>query len=85
MTTIWKFPVRTDAAVMMPVGARILHVANQPYVGPCLWAEIDPDAPEEPRQFAVVGTGQMVPEGASHLGTWLDGQFVWHLYEMTDV
>ena len=42
--------------------------------------------PEEPtfncRSFQVVGTGHPFHENTKHLGTVIDGRFVWHLLEI---
>lgn len=58
-----------------------LHVGMQG-VMPCIWAEVDVDSPLEVEALAVLGTGHEVPEGARHLGTWLDPPYVWHLYAL---
>ena len=34
------------------------------------------------RSFMVVGTGQPVYDNTKHLGTVIDGRFVWHLLEI---
>lgn len=47
-----------------------------------LWAEVDTEAPEEERLFALAGTGHCLPEwAAAWVATWQDRPFVWHLYE----
>lgn len=65
---------------------KFLHVALQPHpMGgpvPVIWAEVDTDSKPETEELVVLGTGSEVPKGAQHLGTWLDGPFVWHLYAL---
>jgi hypothetical protein len=83
MTTIWKFPIpiRDDISIIMPVGARVLHVGCQ--LGhPCMWATVDPDAPPAARNFRVLGTGHRFRgDERQHVGTFQQGTFVWHLFE----
>ena len=68
-------------AVMLPRGAEVVLVGKQ---GPqwVIWFRVDPIAVEEQRAFQVVGTGQEVPPGASHCGSFQDGSFVWHVFEV---
>lgn len=78
MKTIWKFPIQNT--LMLPVGFKPLHVAMQMGIL-TLWAEVDPNAPKEPMQAHVIGTGQPFDEtGMTYVGTAQDGPFVWHLY-----
>lgn len=68
----------------MPRGARVVHVALQ-HDRPTLWAEVDTDVELVPRGVAVVGTGLPIPgDGASHVGTFHDGGWVWHVYLQDD-
>ena len=65
----------------MPKGATVLSVANQQDTL-CLWAMVDPAAPEVFREFDVLGTGKAIPEWERvFIGTVLIGQFVWHVFE----
>lgn len=82
--TVWKFPLVLEdtCALMMPVGAKILTVQAQ--AGwPCLWAIVNPDAPQEARLFALVGTGHSVPEWElDYIGTvQIEPGLVFHLFE----
>ncbi len=78
MRTINKFPIR--AAIEMPMGAKIIKVDTQGEQG-MFWAEVDTDNFYETRYFDVIGTGWEVPEGLPYVGTYLQGEFVWHIYE----
>lgn len=95
MTRIFKYTIDPfePHQLRMPRGARILHVHEQN--GQLrLWAEVDPDAPEEQRPIRVVPTGGDVPDfpweyvGSLHI-TEQDLQLVFHIYDgartLTDV
>lgn len=95
MRAIWKFPlgVAPDgkvAEVTMPEGAQIAHFAIGPARGitaaarglPTIWALVDSDSPPETRRFQIFGTGHPLPRGARHVGTYGDGPFVRHVFEM---
>jgi hypothetical protein len=85
--TIHKYPISiSDFTLSMPRGAEILTLQVQRGV-PYIWALVDRYTYEyEPRQFGVVGTGQLMEGHTSSLGyvgTWqeLCGDLVWHLWE----
>ena len=83
MSRVLKYNL-TDGPVLMPLGAVVIHVAMQRgYMR--LWAIVD-DAQTtmEKRQFDVVGTGiHFNAAGKQHIATVIDGQFVWHAFEVT--
>lgn len=91
MKTVWKYSIpifrTTRETFMMPVAARIVHVAMEQVApgvsGPnlCFWAEADPTAAHEKRDFEVVGTGQLIPAGLDYRGTVQVDLLVLHLYE----
>lgn len=79
---IYKYPLELESApqaVSMPVGAEILHVANQDG-HPTIWARVDIDAPNVTRHFYVFGTGRNCPE-RGYVGTTHADGFVWHIFE----
>jgi len=81
---VWKYELRGNVVdVEMPLDARIIHVEAQREV-PCIWAVVDPGRRLETRRFVTVGTGQNVPEGSFHVGTFfmLGGDLVWHVFEV---
>lgn len=88
MRAIWKFPVPVDdrLTIKMPKGARVLTVQAQGREM-CIWAEVQTQAAEEKRYFAVFGTGHEMLHGMGYsdvyVGTVQIGKFVWHLYELT--
>jgi hypothetical protein len=91
--TIWKFTIpkpKHDSPVVsikMPVNAEILTVQMQNDI-PQIWAECNPKAEREERQFVVMGTGWPnaevvdLDEDFTYIGTVQDGAFVWHIYEL---
>lgn len=85
MRSVWKFPFSVSdwCEFPMPVGAKILHLAVQ-HGDPCLWAEVDSDAPTEMRTFRTYGTGHAMGYHNQHyVGTYMvqDGALVFHVYE----
>lgn len=91
--TIHKFPLKVvdRQEVMIPAGALLLCVQTQVIGGvevPCLWAEVSILNPPAPRQIAIYGTGNPLPDvPGRYLGTvqvendW--GMLVWHAYDRT--
>jgi hypothetical protein len=64
---------------------KVVHVAIQePSRSITVWYLADPESTfHDSRTFQIFGTGdQEVPEDAVHLGTVLDGWFVWHIFEV---
>jgi hypothetical protein len=85
MQTIFKFVLKNEVAeVEMPVGAQILHVAEQ-HNDICIWAQVDSEAAKETRYFIIYGTGhRMMNCEHKFIGTMLTagGHLVWHLFEL---
>lgn len=85
---IYKYPLRvTDTQyVGLPIGAKILKVANQ-NEELCLWAIVDVHEPKiQPRAIRIFGTGHVMPPRTNAL-TFIDtvlmsgGSLVWHIFE----
>lgn len=83
---VWKFPVEVtgNGKVRMPSGAQVLSVGCQagwPEVV-LIWAEVDPEAPDETREFVIVGTGRPLPKDrGAHIGTVQTQEgLVWHVW-----
>src|SRR5208282_2227444 len=88
MKTIWKFKLGTAdnrQTFAIPQDGKILWVAVQRET-PCIWVEVDPEAPKCNRQFAVYGTGHPMPAAnrqfVSSFMLMIDS-CVFHLYEST--
>ncbi len=83
---VWKFRLNIDdrSELEMPVGAKVLHVAEQRGVAR-LWALVDPAAPLEFRKFRLTGTGHAIHNGfaLTHHGSFLmsEDMRAFHLFE----
>lgn len=82
--TIWKFLVDPNgSSISLPRGAIVRHVGVQ-YGEVFIWAEVDPEAKKELRQFRAYGTGhKLPPDPGRYIGTFLlaGGSLVFHFYE----
>ena len=82
---IYRFEL-VDRSGEIPIrpGAEIVHVGVK-QGRPCLWIEQDVEAiGARTLRWAILGTGQEIPRGYEHLGTFLlnDGEFVWHVFRL---
>ena len=70
--------------VTMPSVCQILKIDYQDGIGPFVWALVDPDSVPTDNVFHVFGTGHPIPETvdsrASHLATFQQSPFVWHVF-----
>jgi len=81
MKQIWKYKVM--GAIEMPKGAEILTVKVQDSFNVCIWAKVDPEMEKESRLFVVIGTGHSFDDtNKEYIGTYIEGPFVWHLFEI---
>jgi hypothetical protein len=72
--------------VSLPRDAVIRHVDDQ-HGMVAIWfeadvAHLDGAVPVWDRYFTTRGTGQPIPDGGVHLGTFKQGPFVWHVFEV---
>lgn len=88
MTTVYKYVLVPDDVirVSMPSGARLLHFGEQDGQY-CVWAEVDPSAPQVVRMLRMAGTGHPIYEsmsGVPHVGTCISmgGRLVFHLFDL---
>jgi hypothetical protein len=82
--TIYKYPVAIldEQLILLPVGAEILTVSNDPHGALCLWAVVNPLNPTIPRTINIVGTGQPMPDAnVNYITTLYAANFVWHVFE----
>ena len=83
---IWKWTLKlTDVqTIEVPVGAKLLSVqAQQDAIQ--LWAMCDENAPKEPRQIALYGTGNPMPDDVGeYISTFqmYNGNIVLHAFEI---
>lgn len=83
MKTIWKFNLAAEEkqTVKMPYNSKPVHVGLDPSGELCLWAEVDPDNQLFDEIFYIVGTGCTIPyEVVKHIGTIVQGWYVFHVY-----
>jgi hypothetical protein len=83
MAVVWKYVLAPvpEQTINIPVGAQLLHVAEQ-NGQLCLWAKVDPSGAVVSRRFCVAGTGQEMPAYTEYLGSAvLHGDLVFHVFE----
>ena len=84
MITIHKYPIAiTDQQLVhFPDGAQLLHVGPDPSGTICVWALVDTLSFPTGVMIYMVGTGHNAGHlhGKAHLGTVLNGPFVWHVF-----
>lgn len=82
----YQIPVTDQPTeLVMPAGAKIVHVGSQQAATVTMWAESE-EKPVglmvEARRFLTVPTGgDFTDPDAHYIGTAHDGGFVWHVYE----
>jgi hypothetical protein len=82
---IWKYKV--ENVIEMPLDAEILDVQlqNGQMFNACIWAKVNPENELEKRKFVVIGTGHSFDDtNHKYIGTYQDGPFVWHLFEIVN-
>lgn len=78
---IYKYSVNNTHPIELSVDSKFLFFAVQDNVHTA-WFQVGIHPTLTKRFFKVFGTGEELPHGATHLGTTIEGQYVWHLYEM---
>ncbi len=82
MKTIYKYTLDSqDCTLNLPKGAEILTIKLQNNV-PTLWALVNPMTVTEERHICIVGTGWQVEDTMKYITTYMDGYFVWHVFEL---
>ena len=81
MITVYKYALPRQAAfsIPLPEGWKPVLCEQQDGVV-CLWAIVDTANPSFDVYFQRVPTGGVVPAGCSHVASYQDPPFVWHLY-----
>jgi hypothetical protein len=85
MRTIHKYKLdalhsmRGTQIVALPSAFLILHLDVQNGV-PCLWVEVEDSTPRYNHTFTRYGTGWEIEGDEIHIGTYMDGPYVWHVY-----
>jgi hypothetical protein len=47
-----------------------------------LWAIVNTEAVKVKKNFIILGTGSEVPNNAWYIDSFMDGMFVWHVFEL---
>jgi len=80
----FDFPMRPDISPVLELAMcdpEVVLVFQQSSVLPTVWIEHDLDlAANTVLTLEVIGTGQPVTEGMTHVGSAVCGHFVWHVY-----
>lgn len=86
---IWKFRLSHHGQTVLSIPALSsikLSGVDPQTRQPALWIELDPEAERVNRTFKILATGQPIEGDGGypydiHVGTVIDGNFVWHIYE----
>lgn len=82
---IYKYHLKpqTKTTFELPVGSVLVAVGAAISQQPCLWFKVPMvEGTLESRTFHVYGTGQPFDdEGLTHVGTFFDQGYVWHIFE----
>ena len=82
MKKVFKYELHAmDVTLKLPLGAEILNVQLQ-NDRRVLWALVDPNNVEVDRSICIVGTGWDVEDNMEYINTYMDGYFVWHVFEI---
>lgn len=82
MKTIYKYKIEIldEQNISMPLGAKIIHAGLDPQGQTCVWALVDTNLKTEYREIYVRGTGHDINNDFAHVGSFVSGQFVWHVF-----
>lgn len=80
---ICKYPIEIadEQVVDMPIDYELLHAGLDPTGQPCVWALVDKGSEMAQLHLRVAGTGHEVSHDHLHVGTFVQGPFVWHVFE----
>lgn len=85
---VWKTVLVPNGAdptivITLPRAAQPLTLQLQ-HGAPTVWWRVTPGEPLDVRHFRVIGTGWKFDghKTVGYIGTWLEGDFVWHLFEV---
>jgi len=84
-TKVYKYPFEISSLVevAIPKDHKILLVECQGQ-HPCIWAQVNLPSPTVVKRFRIYGTGHEIDpfETISHVASFQQGPFVWHMYEI---
>ena len=84
MKTIWKYEIDVYSGLAtfpIPLSSRVVFVATQSPNVLTFWALVETNNLNEMREFKIFGTGSINDKGFEYMGSVVDGDFVWHLFE----
>lgn len=85
MKTVYKYviPFVDDGKFELeyPRYSNVVKIDMQNGV-PCMWIFVDTDSEVVKRKFRIYGTGHEVEDGNVYRGTFFQGMFVWHVFEV---
>ena len=78
---IWKYQLEPAATTQLrvPAPAKPIHVGIDANGYACVWFEVIEDQPTQAITLRRIGTGWKF-SGGEHLGSYVEGPFVWHIY-----
>lgn len=83
---IYKYQLENSHnTIEMPIGAKVLTMQLQNGI-PCIWALVDQKLTYEKRKFEVIPTGPYFYDNypLTYIGTFQNGDFVGHVFEITN-
>jgi len=78
----YHFPIQEEFTLPIPPQHEIVLVELQDGI-PTMWVEIKP-SPTIHKSFSIIGTGHAIPPGWSHVRSFQQAGYVWHLYEKVE-
>lgn len=83
MSTVLMWPVAVDGQTHIIGAGPVVHVdAQHETTVVYVWTLEENCDVHRVTVVQAFGTGQPLPEGATHLGTAVAGPFVWHVFEV---
>jgi len=82
MKKIYKYPFDiTDVQkIGIPVNHDVVRVGLDPSGTPCIWAKVNPEEIDIEKEVYVFETGHDIPDQKTHVGSFIQNEFVWHLF-----
>ncbi len=84
--TIYKFPLAIEEKQKIEflkeagTTCKIIHVGLDPQDQPCVWIELYVGTYPCSYEFKIIGTGGRVSGCDNHVGSFVQGRYVWHVY-----
>ena len=82
MRKIYKYKLG-EGAIVVHGHYNIIHTEVQ-NGAVTVWIEQYLKGSKYSLEFDVIGTGHEIPEAATHIKTWIDAPYVWHLYQVSE-